>query len=350
MAQAGLKEAPAAWIDAVAVAVNGNDATLTAEAVATARAIIGPKQRSEKLTAALLRVANDDQPTQVRLRALAAVPGGLAEVKPDLFAFLLVHADRERTVAERSLAADVLSHAVLTGDQFLALADALKDTGPMEVDRLLEAFKQSTDERVGLRVLAALDASPIRASLRIDMIKPRLEKYPPAVQRKAEELYAILNADAAKQKEHLEKLLASLDKGDPQRGQLVFNSQKTACISCHTVGYVGGKVGPDLTRVGAIRTERDLLESIVYPSNSFVRSYEPVEITTKKGKTYNGVLRKDALDEIVLALDATNEVRIARTDIDDMKPGKVSIMPAGLDKQLTPRELADLIAFLKACK
>jgi putative heme-binding domain-containing protein len=351
MAQAGLKEAPATWLDGLADAITGDDPALTNEAVTTARAIIGAKQRSENLTAALLRVANADKASAaVRLRALAAVPGGLAEVKADIFSFLLAHADREQPVAERSLAADVLSHSVLNGEQLLALADALKDAGPMEVDRLLEAFKQSTDEGIGLRVLAALNASPIRSSLRVDMIKPRLEKYNPSVQRKAEELYALLNADAAKQKEHLEKLVASLENGDAQRGQLVFNSQKTACISCHSVGYVGGKVGPDLTRIGAIRAERDLLESIVYPSNSFVRSYEPVEVTTKKGKTYNGVMRKESLDEIVLALDATNEVRIARTDIDDMKPGKVSIMPAGLDKQLTPRELADLIAFLKACK
>jgi putative heme-binding domain-containing protein len=182
------------------------------------------------------------------------------------------------------------------------------------------------------------------------MIKPRLEKYGNAVHKKAEELYAVLNADAAKQKEHLETLLKSLEKGDVQRGQLVFNSEKAACMACHSVGYRGGKIGPDLTKVGAIRTERDLLESIVYPSASFVRSYEPLQVTTKRGKVYNGVVRRENTDEIVLALDATNEVRIARADIDQMEPGKVSIMPAGLDKQLTPRELADLIAFLKACK
>jgi hypothetical protein len=40
------------------------------------------------------------------------------------------------------------------------------------------------------------------------------------------------------------------------------------------MGYLGGKVGPDLTSVGQIRTERDLLEAVVYPSASFVRSYE----------------------------------------------------------------------------
>jgi putative heme-binding domain-containing protein len=258
--------------------------------------------------------------------------------------------DPEQTPTLRSLAADVLSRSKLTADQLLALADALKNAGPMEVDRLLEAFAQSKEERVGLRVLGSLNASPIRASLSVGMLKPRLAKYNAAVQSKAEELYALLDADAAKQKEHLDLLVAKLEKGDPSRGQAIFNSKKTACVSCHTVGYVGGKIGPDLTRIGAIRNERDLLESIVYPSASFVRSFEPMLVTTKKGKTYNGVIRKDGVDEIVLALDATNEVRIARDDIDEMQPGKVSIMPAGLDKQLTPHELADLIAFLKACK
>ena len=37
-------------------------------------------------------------------------------------------------------------------------------------------------------------------------------------------------------------------------------------------------------------------------------------------------------------------------DIEEMRPSKVSIMPAGLDKVLTSQELADLVAFLKACK
>jgi putative heme-binding domain-containing protein len=220
----------------------------------------------------------------------------------------------------------------------------------METDRLLEAFQQSTDRKVGLRLLAALNGSPTRTSLRAEMIKPRLEKYDAEVRQKAEELYAELNADAGKQKEHLDKLLASLEKGDILRGKQVFFGQKASCTGCHAVGYLGGNIGPDLTKIGTIRAERDLLEAIVYPSASFVRSYEPVQITTKSGKTYNGVVRRESAEQIVLALDATNEARIARDEIDDMRPGKVSIMPAGLDKQLTERELADLIAFLKACK
>jgi putative heme-binding domain-containing protein len=116
------------------------------------------------------------------------------------------------------------------------------------------------------------------------------------------------------------------------------------------MGYLGGKVGPDLTRIGGVRTERDLLEAVVFPSASFVRSYEPVKATTLDGRAFQGVLKADTPDELVLTTSATEEVRVARKDVDEVTPGTVSVMPSGLDQQLTKQELADLIAFLKASK
>jgi putative heme-binding domain-containing protein len=220
----------------------------------------------------------------------------------------------------------------------------------MEMDGLLEAFVQSADTQVGLALLSALEASSARSSLRVAMLKPRLAKYDGSVQKQAEKLYAILDVDAAKQRTRLEELLTSMKGGDIRRGQAVFNSTKAACASCHAIGYLGGNLGPDLTHIAKIRSERDLLESIVFPSASLVRSYEPVMVATRTGKVYNGLVRKDAPDEVVLALNATEEVHIARADIEEVQPSKVSIMPAGLDKQLTLRELADLVEFLKACK
>jgi putative heme-binding domain-containing protein len=215
---------------------------------------------------------------------------------------------------------------------------------------VLEAFAQSGNETVGRGLVAALKASPARSGLREDAVRPRLAKYGAVVQKDAEELYALLNADAAGQKAKLEELLAALKDGDVRRGQAVFHSTKAACAACHAIGYLGGTVGPDLTRIGQVRSERDLLEAIVFPSVSFVRSYEPVVVATKDGKTYNGVIRRDAPDEVVLATGVNQEVRVARGDIEEVQPSKVSVMPAGLDQQLTPRELADLVAFLKACK
>ena len=58
----------------------------------------------------------------------------------------------------------------------------------------------------------------------------------------------------------------------------------------------------------------------------------------------------DNSDEIVLVTGANQEAKVPRADIEEIRPSTVSVMPAGLDQQLTPRELADLVAFLKACR
>jgi len=156
--------------------------------------------------------------------------------------------------------------------------------------------------------------------------------------------------NAAAQGTHLDELAKKLPKGDVMHGHLVFQSAKTACTSCHAMGYLGGTLGPDLTHVGQVRTERDLLESIVYPSASFVRSFEPYSVKTKSGERFNGVLKKDAPDEIVLALDPKSEKHIPRMEIEKLEPGTLSVMPEGFETLLTPQELADLISFLKAAK
>jgi putative heme-binding domain-containing protein len=127
----------------------------------------------------------------------------------------------------------------------------------------------------------------------------------------------------------------------------VFNSQKTACATCHAIGYLGGKVGPDLTSIGQIRTERDLLEAVVYPSASFVRSYEPVIVSTRDGEEYSGVVANDTAEELVLTTGAATRARVAKPDITETRPGTGSVMPSGLDEQLSRQELADLIAFLQ---
>ncbi len=62
------------------------------------------------------------------------------------------------------------------------------------------------------------------------------------------------------------------------------------------------------------------------------------------------MLRKDAADEIILATGPNTEVRVARADITEMRPGRVSVMPAGLDEQLSRQELSDLVAFFKGTK
>jgi putative membrane-bound dehydrogenase-like protein len=350
VARAGLKQAPQSWYAGVAHVLNTSDDKLLEQALSAVRALPPAKKPDDKLTARLLQIGSEPHPQAIRVAALAAVPTGLSQVPPGLFDFLRNHIDREQPVAIRATAADVLARARLSSEQLVTLTQSFPKAAPLEINRLLDAYAASSDDAVGESLITGLKAPAVRSAIREDTLKPRLAKFGPKVQKDAAELYALLNVDTAKQRAHLDELLTGLKDGDIRRGQLVFNSPKVACSACHAIGYLGGTLGPDLTHIGKIRAERDLLESIVFPSASFVRSYEPLQITTKKGKVYNGLVRRETPDEVVLATSATEEVRIGRQDIDEVQPGKVSIMPAGLDQQLTRQELADLVTFLKACK
>jgi putative heme-binding domain-containing protein len=351
MARAGLKQTPAVWAKALTNALSKDKPELLEEILTTARALPFGKEVQKDLIEVLQRIGRSPEtPSANRLNALAAIPGGPGSLDDPLFQLVFVHLRPETVPGMRGLAADVLMRAKLTNDQFIQLASAFETVSPLEVDRLLDTFAQSKDEKVGMQLLDALSKSPIRSSLRVNAIKQAITKYPASVQKKAEALYAEIDTDHVKQVAHLEKLLGSTKNGDIRRGQSVFHSTKAACFSCHQVGYRGGTIGPDLTRIGAIRSERDLLESIVFPSASFVRGYEPVLVATKDGKTHNGLIKKDSPDEIVLTIAADKEERIARSEIEAIEPSKVSVMPAGLEQQLSVQDLADLVAFLKACK
>ncbi|HEV3339160.1 MAG TPA: HEAT repeat domain-containing protein, partial [Pirellulales bacterium] len=350
MARSGMKEIPAAWIAGLTQVIGAADPALRGGAIATIRALPIAKAAAGPLTEALTQLATREEVGEAdRLTLLAAVPGGLDPVPPATFDLLLAQLDADNA-SRRAAAVEGLSKANLTADQLAALSTQLPSARPLEVDRLLSAFEQSTDDEVGLKLLAALNDPSVLPLLRVETLKPRLAKYPAGVQAEAEKLYARLTAEMAGQRAKLDELAESLPPGDVRRGQLLFNSTKTACATCHAIGYLGGRLGPDLTRIGQVRNARDLLESVVLPSASFVRSYEPVTVVTAAGLVHNGLLRKDAADEVVLVKSPTEEIHIARGDVDEMRPGTVSIMPQGLDKQLTPQELADLVAFLQGCR
>jgi putative heme-binding domain-containing protein len=349
MARSG-RDMPTSWQKGLKQTLASDQADLVGEAVQTIRAVNVAKNPGD-LPAALLEVGQrGDFPAGVRLGALAALPKGVQNVSPELLKLLLANLKPETPVAVRSAAVDVLTKANLSTGQLAELTGALAGVGPLELDRLVDAFGHSSDEQVGLKLVDALKNAPAKTSLRLDTLKPRLARFGPGVAPAAQELYAGLEQSLAQQTAQLEGILSSLKSGDIRRGQLVFNSTRAACITCHEIGYVGGHVGPDLTRIGRIRTERDLLESILFPSASFVRSYEPVVITTRSGKVLNGLIKHETAEEIELALSGTETVRLPRSSVEEIQPSKVSVMPAGLDKQLSKQELADLVTFLKAAQ
>jgi putative membrane-bound dehydrogenase-like protein len=345
-----LKELPSPWSAALSRALGSSSDDVTRQALLAARALPSGKSGAAELHDALSRVARDrSRAIDIRLDALTAL-GAAVAIDRDLFELLRVSLAPDRSPQERAAAAAVVEKAKLDRDQLSALVPLLESAGPLELPRLLGAFGNSTDEPLGLAMIAALERSRSRTAVRADVLRPRLASYPERVKQAGETLLAAIHLDSTKQAQQLESLLGAVQNGDVARGQTVFNSTKAACLSCHAIGYIGGRIGPDLTRIGQVRAERDLLEAIVFPSASFARGYESVAVQTRAGTIVSGVLKSDAPDELILSDAAGNETRVARRDVADVQPGAVSLMPPGFGDVLTRQELADLLAFLRAAK
>jgi putative membrane-bound dehydrogenase-like protein len=350
MAQAELKTIPEAWIEAVTGLVAEHGAALVAEGVATLRAWRLPADRAGRLAPALRAVGEDQRlPTDVRLLSLAAIPGGMPEVGASLFEFLGRLLPVDQFPKLRSLAAEILASARLKPEQQKALAALLRTTGPAERRRLLSAFQKVPGD-VAEILLASLSSPTPLAGLRPDDLKDLFNSLGPSGRATATRLMESLKAQAQKQKSQLEQILPLIRNGDPHRGKEVFFGAKAACSSCHQIAYLGGSRGPALSQIGAIRTEADLLESILMPSVTIVQGFDAWTVATKEGKVLNGLLVGESSEEIVLATGAEEIVRLRRDEIEAPKPSTTSIMPDGMGQLLTPRELADLVAFLKTCK
>src|SRR5262249_7652079 len=139
-------------------------------------------------------------------------------------------------------------------------------------------------------------------------------------------------------------------KGRSVEGRKIFESGKGACTACHRIGEIGNLVGPNLSAIGAIRTERDLIESILFPSNTLARDYEAHGVETADGQSLVGVIRKSLPDTILVADATGQEHTVPRSQIVAMQTLPTSLMPNGLDRTLSEQELLDLVAFLRSRK
>ena len=348
MAGSALKETPSAWVDGLVTVLTRGNEPLIREAVATLRGLpnLGDEDAG-RLRTVLLRAGRDAAlEPELRVNALAAIAGELDELDPDLFDLLQDNLGSGVAVNIRTGAAGVLGRSRLNRGQMLELTESVRTAGPLILSPLLGAYRGGGDEDLGRRLMTAVRHSNGLNGLRADVMNQVLADFPAPVQHQGEQLLASLEMDPVQQKTRLEDLLAALDEGDIRQGQAVFNSTGAACSSCHAIGYQGGRSGPDLTRIGDVRSRRDLLESILFPSASFVRGYEPVVVETESGEIHQGVVIQDGQEEVQLVTGPDTEVRVARSEIREIRPGNVSVMPSGLEEQVSREELASLLAFL----
>ncbi len=156
----------------------------------------------------------------------------------------------------------------------------------------------------------------------------------------------ISDSSAALTDEEIHDIAYNVTKGDPANGEKVFRSKQTGCMTCHAVGGAGGKVGPDLTSLGASTPVVDyIVESVLLPNKKVKEGYNSVQISTKDGDDFAGNLVREDNEQVILRDATAKEISIPKRNITSRKMGG-SLMPAGLIDFISPQERLDLYAFL----
>ncbi|MEX0937505.1 MAG: PVC-type heme-binding CxxCH protein [Pirellulales bacterium] len=344
--RSGVQQLPEAWRAQLDAALRRGD-----EAEVTQAVVVIDQLESRQFDGRLLEIARQPRySTPVRLAALrAAARGGTALQDADVN-YLIDQLGPQSDPIQRLTAADALGRATLSDEQLLSLCDAVAHAGPLELPALLSAFEPPRGAQIGLKLVAALQTAPGLVNVPAARLARLIESYPADVASAAEPLWDRVETDVSAMSAKLAKLSGSTPGGDARRGREVFFGRRAACSACHRVGDEGGNVGPNLSKIGEIRTHRDLIEAIAFPSASFARGYESIQIATRDGRIHSGVIARETGEALFLRTAERAEIRIERDQVEQLSPSSVSVMPQGMDEVLTPQELADLLAYLESLR
>ena len=131
--------------------------------------------------------------------------------------------------------------------------------------------------------------------------------------------------------------------GDALRGREVFAKN---CASCHKVENQGKDVGPDISDTRT-KTAEALLGDILDPNRAIDGAYVAQVVTTLDGRVRTGVVKGATGGAITLVRADGQLENLARGDIEEMVSTGKSLMPEGLEKTVSPQQMADLIRYLK---
>jgi cytochrome c oxidase cbb3-type subunit III len=135
--------------------------------------------------------------------------------------------------------------------------------------------------------------------------------------------------------------------GDPEAGRQVFWGSKAGCSGCHSIRGEGGRMGPDLTDIGASRPSAVIKESVVDPSKGLhMAGQEMLTVTLKGGKQVQGIARNRDNYSLQVLDRSGNLHLISMLDVDRLAISAKSPMPGDYALRLGKDELQNLLAYL----
>ena len=145
----------------------------------------------------------------------------------------------------------------------------------------------------------------------------------------------------------------SAASGNAANGEKVFDAN---CIQCHAVNGRGGRIGPDLSKVGASRSRAVLAHKIrhassyimnAYTLNYIADGYQPVTLVTRDGQRIRGVKKNEDAFSVQI-MDTHERLQgYVKSDLKEMIDEETSLMPDFASDRLPDAALDDLVAYLQ---
>jgi putative membrane-bound dehydrogenase-like protein len=205
----------------------------------------------------------------------------------------------------------------------------------------LEALLSRPDRVPAL--LDALESGTVRrGDIEIDRRAQLIQYRDPAIRDRAKGLLGpATSEDRGKVIAQYRRALN--DSPSTDRGKALFIKH---CATCHRFQGEGTEVGPDLRTVQE-RTSDQLLEQILDPNREINPAYINYTVALTDGRVLTGMIASESATSVTLKRAEGASDTVLRSQIDEMISTGISIMPEGLEKDITPEELADVIAYVR---
>lgn len=139
-------------------------------------------------------------------------------------------------------------------------------------------------------------------------------------------------------------MISNIQKGaDPADGEVVY--RKNGCAICHAIGGAGGKLGPDLSSLGASAPLDYIIESVLNPAAKVKEGYHAFAFSMQNGTTMVGIPARENATELFIRPGPGVEIPLIKADI-QKRENIGSLMPAGLTEALDGVAKRNLFAFL----
>jgi putative membrane-bound dehydrogenase-like protein len=193
------------------------------------------------------------------------------------------------------------------------------------------------------QVLAAIETGLISAD---DLNARRRQQIQRSSDAEIQALAArLLPASVASSRANVvQQYVNSMTPGDPQQGRVLYQKH---CGTCHFFENEGNRVGPDLAAL-TNKSNDALLAAILDPNRAVEDRFIEYVVQLADGRQLSGILLNESSSTVTLLAADAKTHSITRDQLESIHATSKSLMPEGLEKELSPSAMADLIAYVRS--